>query len=313
MSSFRRVVKKWWFWPLVVGLLIRFILMPITLHPDLWGHSFAAYFFSYKGVVNIYDHLLNLPLDHPLVKNFGVGDMFIYPPLTYFTLGLFRLLVKPFTDYNFIPWLMQNLGTVHTYRGLYWHLLLFKLPYVFVDIAAAFVLKDLFKTLKAKKLVFFLWIFNPLSLYATFMMGQLDLIPTFFTILALYFASKKRYAWSLFSLGIGGSYKMYPLLLIIPTALVFSDNFKQRIKYILLGFLPFIATIAPYIGSAAFRQMVLFTPKSQKMLYMGLPVSGAEVVFPFPSPVRTCTYPFSIIFSPLACDFQFILDYYCLP
>ena len=33
--------------------------MPITVHPDFWGHSFTAYFFAYKGVANIYDYLVN--------------------------------------------------------------------------------------------------------------------------------------------------------------------------------------------------------------------------------------------------------------
>jgi len=275
------LTKKWWFKWLIIGVLIRLILMPITLHPDLWGHSFTAYFFSHEGIFNIYDHLLSLPQSHPLVANFGVGDIFIYPPLTYFTLGMFRFAVKPLTDPNFIPWLMENLGNIHNYKGLYWHLFIFKLPYLFVDLATGFLLASIFKDKHKRKLAFVLWIFNPVTLYATFMMGQLDIIPVFFTVLSLYFASRKKLCWAMVSLGIGGSFKMYPLLLIPIAAFIFGDNTFRKVKYLVVGVLPYVLTIAPFLGSAAFRSMVLLNPKSQKMLFMIWKMSGAEGIYPF--------------------------------
>jgi len=280
-DSMKNIIKKWWFWPLIVGLVIRAILMPITLHPDLWGHSFVAYFFAYQGKLNIYEHLASLPLTHPLVRNFGVSDIFIYPPLTYFTLGFFRLLVKPFTDPAFIPWLMENLGEVHSYRSLFWHLFLFKFPYLFFDLGLAFLLAGLFNDEKKKKLAFALWILNPVTLYATFMVGQLDVLPTFFSVLSLYFAQRKKKSFAMISLGIGGSYKMYPLLFIPLAAFILGDNFKNRVKFILLGIFPYLLMVAPYLTSPAFRSMVLFSPKSQKMLFMNWKMTGAEGIYPF--------------------------------
>jgi len=143
-AMFNNLTNKWWFKWLAIGVVIRVVLMPITLHPDLWGHSFVAYFLAYKGIFNPYEYLLTLGSDHPLVTNFGVGDIFIYPPLTYFTFGLFRVLVKPFVDPNFIPWLMENVGQAHNYPNIGWILFLFKLPYLFIDIAAAFLISKLF-------------------------------------------------------------------------------------------------------------------------------------------------------------------------
>ena len=64
-------------------------------------------------------------------------------------------------------------------------------------------------------------------------------------------------------------------------AFVLSKTFRQRVKLLFLGFLPFVLSIAPFLPSQAFRAMVLFSPKSQKMLFMGWPVSGAEVIYPF--------------------------------
>lgn len=265
---------------LVAGIIIRLALMPITLHPDLLGHSFSAYFLAYEGKINLYDTLANLPKTHPLVKNFGVSDIFIYPPLTYYTLGLFRVLVKPLADPKFIPWLMENLGEIHHYPQLFKHLFLFKLPYLFIDVGLAFLLMGLFDEPKKKRLAFALWMLNPVAIYVTFMVGQFDLLPTFFAVLSLSLFKKKKWYWSSFSLGIAASYKMYPLFFLPPLIFLASDKARERIKLLLVGLLPFVFFIAPYLGSSAFRAMV-FSPKSQKMLFMGWSLSGAEVVYPF--------------------------------
>ena len=58
-------------------------------------------------------------------------------------------------------------------------LLLLKLPYFFFDIAIAYLLMGIFKEEKTKKWAFALWMFNPVNLYATYMVGQFDIIPTF--------------------------------------------------------------------------------------------------------------------------------------
>ncbi len=265
---------------LILGVALRLLLMPITLHPDLLGHSFSAYFLAYEGKINLYDTLASLPPDHPLVKNFGVSDIFIYPPLTYYTLGLFRVLIKPLADPKLIPWLMENLGQIHSYPRLFEHLFLFKLPYLFFDVGVAFTLMGLFEEKKKKIWAFSLWLFNPVTIYATFMIGQLDLLPTFFTVLSLYLFHKKRLNLSLLSMGIAASYKMYPLFLLFPLAFLAKEKLWGRIKLIALGLAPFVFFIAPFLGSSAFRAMV-FSPKSQKMLFMGWPLSGAEVVYPF--------------------------------
>ena len=279
-NYFNKIFKSWWFILLILGVVLRLVLMPITLHVDLWGHSFSAYFLAYEGRLNIYETLVNLPSSHPLVRNFGVADIFIYPPLTYYTLGFFKLLMRPFSDASFIPWLMSNLDKIYTYPGLLKEIFLSKLPYLFLDVALAFFLAGLFKKERLKKISFALWMFNPLALYATFMVGQLDILPVFFVVLSLYFFRRKPYLAAIF-LGIGGAYKMFPLLFILPLAFVVGKTFFERFKLVVIGFLPFFLSILPFINSSAFRSMVLFSPKSQKMLFMGWNLSGAEVVYPF--------------------------------
>jgi hypothetical protein len=274
------LISKWWFKWLLIGIVIRVILMPVTLHPDMWGHSFVAYFFAYEGKLNPYETLAALPQTHPLVRNFGVTDIFIYPPLAYFTLGFFRLLVRPFVDPAFLPFVMEYPGRVFDRPDLLWNLFIFKLPYLFVDVALAFLLAGIFNDPKKKRCAFILWMLNPVTIYATFMIGQIDILPTFFTVLAAFLYSKNKKTASLVSLGIGASYKLWPALLIVPAAFLFEEKLINRIKSVLIGFLPLILTFLPYLNSKAFRYMV-FSPKSQKMLFMNLPVSGAEGIYPF--------------------------------
>ena len=236
--------KKWRFWWLIAGVFLRLILMPITFHPDLWVFVSSGYIFASKGVFNIYDYIVNLPKDSIFILSIGnVYEYFIYPPLAYFVFGLFFLVIKPFISPEFVPHLWQNSALIFLDRNLFLNLFLFKLPYLFIDIATAFFLSDLFDKESHKRLAFILWMFNPLALYTTFMVGQFDLIPTFFVILALFFAKNKKFAMSILSLGIGGSFKMFPLLLIIPSAFIFGKNFSDKIKYVLAGFTPFILTI----------------------------------------------------------------------
>lgn len=279
------LAQNWWSKWLVAGILLRLILMPTTVHPDLWVFTSAGYFSAYEGRLNIYEHLADLSTDepdHPLIKIAGnVNDYFIYPPLAYFTFGSFQFVLKPLLDSNFIPKYWNNPDSVFSNPAFPWHLFLYKLPLLFIDIGVAFLLAGLFEKQNQKKMAFIFWIFNPLTIYSTFMMGQFDIIPVLFTVLTLVLIKKKNYIWAILSIGVAGSFKIYPLLLIPPLAFASSKDLWPRLKYLALGFLPFLITIAPYISSPAFRQMVLLSPKNQKMLFLGLPVSGAEVLYPF--------------------------------
>lgn len=280
-KSFFNLKNRVFWLTLLSAVGLRLLLMPITLHADLLGHAFSSYFLAYEGKWNLYDTLATLPKDHPLVKNFGVSDVFIYPPLAYYSLGLFRVLTMPLTNANFVPWVWENLGKLRNFPGYQNEIFWLKFPYLFFDIGLAFILSACFKTEEDKKKAFVLWLFNPVTLYATFMIGQIDILATFFTVLSLMLFIRKKYSWAAFALGVGASYKMYPLFLLPPLALLAEKSFYRRLKLILVGLFPFIFFIFPYLNSSAFRAMVLFSPKSQKMLFMGWPVSGAEVIYPF--------------------------------
>ncbi len=251
--------------------------MGISYHPDLSGQLLSGYFFAFEGVTNVYDHLATLPSDHPLVKNFGVGDIFIYPPLTYFTIGSFVKFSSLFVPENFFLNLMNGMSIYQP--GLSWNLIILKLPYLLVDIGMAFALASLFDKEKQKKWAFLLWLFNPVTFYATFSMGVFDIIPAIFTVLSLYFAKQKKLPLAAVMLSIGAAYKQYPIFL-LPFIVFSAKDFREGVKVAVCGIIPYLLTVAPFLSSSAFKYMV-FGAKSQKEFYMEWMVSGSEGLFPY--------------------------------
>ena len=264
---------------IIIAVLLRIFLMLFTYHPDLSGQSLVGYFFGTKNVFNIYDYLINLPKTHPLVKNFGVNDIFIYPPLTYFTLGFFQKLLSIFNIKSYIELIMNGVN-IYTIKNISLFLFLIKLPYLVIDLLAAKYLSLIFDDKKKQQLVYILWLFNPVTLYATFCMGVFDIIPVFFTILSIYFLKKNKYLSSALMLGFGAAFKTYPIFFLPFIIFAAAKTFWPRTKIAIIGLLPIILTNLPFITSSAYRYMV-FSPKSQKMLFMEWMITGAEGLFPF--------------------------------
>jgi len=274
MKSFFTVLRKIWLIA-ILGLIVRLLLMPFTFHSDLWAISFSQNLFIFKGVTNIYEYLVNLPATSDLVVNYG-RNFFTYPPLAYYTLGVFGLILKPLFNADFFKNLAGILPNVLNDSRLYWHLFVTKLPYLVFDFGILWLLTNIFNEEKKKVLVAILWIFNPLALYTSYMVGQFDIIPVFFTVLSLLLVKKNRLGWAAFALGVGGAYKMFPLFFVPFVAIKRGKSLISRIKLFVLGLAPYVLSILPFLGSVAFRQNVLFSNQSQKMLFAKLPVSGAE-------------------------------------
>ena len=204
---------------LVVGLLIRLFLGFSTFHSDIQPFYFAGDVIAKGNILNFYDYLRKLPVNDPILKIYP-ADLFNYPPLVYFFLGpvsyLFSLPFSRSLLHGFIFNLPGLLGNLQ----LNFLLLALKLPYLPFDLGIAYFLFKFFKNPKNKFLAFTIWMFNPVNLYATYMMGQFDVIPTFFAIAALYFAVRKdKYFLAALFLGLGASFKIFPALFLIPLAL----------------------------------------------------------------------------------------------
>lgn len=234
-------MKKLWV-ILITGIILRIFLSFTTFHPDIKALSDSGQLITNGYLLNLYDYSSDA-----LILN--------YPPLIYWFFGLLNFLFG------------GNISFL-------------KLGYIPFDIFLAFLL---YKMVDSKKaiLTFSFWIFNPINLYATYLMGQFDIISTFFTVLSIYFAVKNRLSWAALALGGGIAFKLYPLFLVIPL-IILAKNYWIKIRLLLLSFLPYFLSILPYLSSGSFRSNALFANQSSKSFYAKIPISGGESIILFP-------------------------------
>lgn len=266
---------------LIIGVIVRLFLAFSTFHSDVQPFYFAGEVIAKGNVLNFYDYLRNLPTNDPILKIYP-ANLFNYPPLVYFSLGPVSYLISlPFSRdllHNFIFNLPSLLGNLQ----LNYLLLALKLPYLPFDIGIAFLLFKFFKDPKNKFMAFTIWMFNPVNLYSTYMMGQFDVIPTFLAIAALYLAVKReKYFLAALFLGLGASFKIFPILFIIPLAII-REKWFDRIKIVGIAALTYIVSILPFINSPGFRGNALVAGQTTKSLYATLPISGGEAIIFFP-------------------------------
>lgn len=228
---------------LIIGILIRVCLSFLTYHPDIQALTDSGQYVTSGHIFDLY--------------NFSSDSLVLnYPPLIYWYFGFFNLLTG-----GSIP--------------------LLKLTYLIFDISLAFLLLKSFDQRKGI-LAFSLWMFNPVNLYATYMLGQFDIMPTFFTFLSVFLAFKNKLYYAALALGCGIAFKLYPVFLIIPL-IILGKNYWVKIKLAILSALPYIISVIPYITSSSFRSNALFANQSSKSLYATIPVSGGEAIMLFPA------------------------------
>lgn len=270
----------------ILGLFLRLFLAASTFHSDVQPFYFAGEVIAKGNVLNFYDYLGNLPADDPILKVYPVY-LFNYPPVVYFSLGLAtHLLTAPF-EKGLLQDFIINFRNVLGRFDLNVFLLTLKLPYLPFDLLLGVILYKFFKVPKEKILAFGLWIFNPFNLYSTYIMGQFDVIPTFFVLLAMYLLvrknnlTKSNLVLPAVVIGLGASFKIYPFLFLVPLALL-KTGWAARLKIIAVGFVTYILLIMPFIGSPGFRQTALLAGQTMKSFYASIAISGGESIILFP-------------------------------
>ncbi|MDO8573416.1 MAG: hypothetical protein Q7R77_01570 [Candidatus Daviesbacteria bacterium] len=269
---------------LLIGIIIRFILSAITFHPDIIHFDLAGYVLGKGNFLNFYDYTYGLDKNDPVLKNYPV-NLFNYPPAVYFYVGSMNWIFTSLTEKNFHNMFLFDFKNTLGNIQLNFHLILLKIPYLLFDGAIAYFLYNIFLNKKEKILALALWVFNPWVLYSTYMMGQFDIIPTAFVVSALYIIKKnynfnKKIFIAVVLLGIGASFKIYPLLFLLPVAFLLKKRFNKLLA-IILGISVYVITILPFIGSSGFRSTALLANQTLKSLYAQIPISGGESIILF--------------------------------
>ncbi|MCL5783740.1 MAG: hypothetical protein M1142_00070 [Patescibacteria group bacterium] len=252
------------------GIIIRLIIAPLFFHPDIKDINLRVSFLYTDKVTNIYDYLGQNP-----ITKVNAPD-FVYPPLTYFFLGGYQFLAQPLLGNNFHSWLFDFSGLSSTTEYIYRYLLILKLPYLFFDLLVAYLLIKIFQDYNKRKRALLFWFFNPINLYAIYAIGQFDIIPASLGFLSYYLWEKKNFKLSAAFLGIGASFKTFPLL-ILPFYLLTDAKLKNKVLASCIALGIYFASILPYINFPAFQKYVLFSSLSQSIFELHLSFFSKDI------------------------------------
>lgn len=154
----------------------------------------------------------------------------------------------------------------------HWGLFLLRLPVLAADLTICLLLLRWLRV-HARDVVLSYWL-SPIALYASYVHGQLDLIPTALLCVALYFVFARRAVTAGVVFGFALATKLH-LLVAFPFAVLYLFRLRSaRMEWLrFLGVAGATMSIlyAPCIASPAFREMVLESAESQKIWTVAIP------------------------------------------
>jgi hypothetical protein len=228
-------IKQW----ILIGVLIRFILAPITIHPDIFYLYKFPHLISH-GQWNIFEIAENL-------------DSGYYPAVTLYTFAFFDFIFSTlFSNYEEFVHSLFTIETIDTLnsKSIFLNLFLLKTPYFIFEGLIFFTGWKMISDDSKKKYFAFLMATNPLVIYTTYMFGQFDLFTALFVLAAGYFALQKgREHFGSLALACGFMSKIFPIIF-LPFYLIVTLKNPRSVFKILSYF------IAPIVIIYSFLYMI---------------------------------------------------------
>ncbi len=270
LNRYFLLIIKW----TCIGLAIRLLLMPFTMHgQDLVFTNYFPMMFVKEGIWDPYGFIST---------NFPDFSSTYYGPVLFFIISAANFIfVKLLNCVSLIKMLGLSIGmmvksctTVDYVQAfsnldLFKNLFLMKSPYLIFDFLIGGILLKLAISGKLALAAYKLWMLNFVVFQAVYAVGGTYVITTFFIIAALYAACKKRPYLAVVFLSLGGSAKLFPYLLVLPTCLLLGDDWKKRFSLLLTAGIVTILTYLPFYlssGGAVFG----FFMSSGNVQYSGM-------------------------------------------
>ena len=253
---------------LVLGIAIRLVLAITTYHSDLSALTISSHIILKGHVFSLYQQGLNF-----------VSDGLIYQPLAYFIPSLIYLPFAPLLS-GISSILVRDPSVLLAGKSVYLPLLIYKLPLILADLSIIWLLPQLFKSKEKKLNSQILWALNPVAIYVSSMIGQVDAILVFFLLAATISAVSRRYIVSALLLALSALTKPLSLAL-LPLLGIFAyykKDFKQACLVVFAGLGLFAAIILPFLSSQAYKTYVLGAHHLNKSLFAGIEIApGTQI------------------------------------
>lgn len=255
----------------ILGLALRLFLAISTYHQDLGAITLSSSYILSGQALNFYEQS-----GQDISKT-----IFNYQPLAYLLPSFFYL---PFANHT------KSAG--ETYLNSDWQkghnsffnfdLLLFKYPHLLADFLIFLLLGSILIGYKNKQSLQLLWWLNPVSIFVSSVIGQVDIFITLFLLIAYYFQQKGKLLPSIFFISLSALIK--PIGLVLLPFVIWSKSkniFPKTISSITslsLGVVFYLLGILPYLWSESYRYYALFADQINKTIYSGIEVSPGTVI-----------------------------------
>lgn len=157
-----------------IALVVRLCIMPFFAHVDLFS--------EYRRVLFALEHGHLLDNSHRILV--------YYIEIAFAWLSTWFIPVEAALFH--LPDPTQSTASLNDYRYflndpyVYRYLFFFKLPYLLFDLATALLIWRFIDNPTGKRIALLLWLFNPLTIFATYIFGRFEVISLFFLCLTAY-------------------------------------------------------------------------------------------------------------------------------
>ena len=257
----------------IAGILIRLLLMPFTVHSDIYSIYSRSYdavstgnWFSFSSQIVIQmAHNAWFALIQPLLPHSNG----IWSP----TAGVIGVGVQPGDMTHFLAY-------PHLARALF----LMKLPYLVADLCAGYVMTKLVVP-RWRRRILALWLLNPIVIFVSAVFGRHDSISVAIVMLSTLFALQGRRYLGVLLLGLGSAARFFPAFLAPFYAFAFRRT--RRELYLLLGgligfWLVIEVTMIAATGNSPTFALINRYPHIEYLFGMSVDVGGGDSLFIFP-------------------------------
>ena len=280
------LLRVGWFVLIAAAYLLRLSFMPLTAQNDLLLMAWKAHHIN-QGHWNIYAYLAGPHDERDVVNGHPPAA---YPYGFYAAMAGWLEVLRRAGFIDFGGWNTQWAIPSHA-----WWFLLLKLPYLASDLLIGIML---FRAARPGRglLAWAGWAWSLSGAYLL-LMGQNDLYPTLFTVGAAWLGGRALQAQrsqqtqrgavlaaaSMALLGLGATFKIIPLALAAPFALVLASQWRVRLLLAAIPMAIFGASAAPFITTPAFVSGVLFN-------WEGMRIFSAAQIFASPVSLFVMAY-----------------------
>lgn len=246
---------------IIIGIIVRFVLSITTYHQDLGAIALAGKYIVGDGRWFDFYDLSTLDVSKTI---------FNYQPLAYLIPSIVYL---PFADIvkNFGELLVNNSWLNSQPANFSFLLLLFKLPMLLADLAILFLLPRFFEKDNHKHITQILWAINPVAIYVSSVMGQVDIILALLLLVSYWFLTQKKYFLSAIFIALSALIKPIGLILL---PVIFINSIPAAIT----GLGVYILGVLPYLNLASYRYYALFADQINKSTFAGISLAAGTQI-----------------------------------